>query len=85
MVQVTSVGEKTYDCGIFPNPANEILCVEAEGLQQVAIYNMMGQLVYSQSCDEDGVVINTSRFAPGLYTISIKGITTLTRQFSVVH
>lgn len=85
MVQVTSVGEKTYDCGVFPNPANEILCVEAEGLQQVAIYNMMGQLVYSQTCDEDGVVINTSRFAPGLYTISIKGLTTLTRQFSVVH
>ena len=85
-IEVTSVGENNATCNLFPNPANTMLCVEAEGLQQIIICNMMGQVVYRQDYNQDGVVINTSHFAQGVYTISMKTVTgNITRRFSVMH
>ena len=85
-MEVTSVGENDQTCNVFPNPANACLCVESEGLQQVVICNMMGQVVFSQACDEDGLEISTSHFAQGIYTINLKTATgTSTRRFSVMH
>ena len=87
LVEVTSVGECTDEVfRVFPSPANAQLCVEAEGLSQVVVYNVMGQVVYAQNCNEDGLVINTANFAEGVYTISIKSMTgRVTKRFAVVH
>jgi len=85
-LEVTSVDESEQNVNVFPNPANERLCIEAEGLQQVTICNMMGQVVYSQSCNEDGLVINTAHLAQGVYTINMKTASgNTTRRFSVMH
>ena len=85
-IEVTSVGEDKLNSNVFPNPANTMLCVEAEGLQQIIICNMMGQVVSLQNCDQDGVVINTSSFAQGIYTITIKSAQgETTQRFAVVH
>ena len=62
------------------------MSVEAEGLQEVMICNAMGQVVMMQRCNEDGVVVNTSNLASGVYTISIKtsqGVAT--KRFAVMH
>jgi hypothetical protein len=86
-IEVTSVSE----CGdegfkVYPNPANALLSVEAEGLQQVTICNAMGQVVMMQRCSEDGVVISTSSLASGIYTVSIKAANgTVTKRFAVMH
>ena len=87
MVNVTSVEENCEKNNVFPNPANESLSVVGVGLQQVVVYNMTGQVVYQKNCDEDGLVINTSTFAPGMYAISIKSsaLGTVVRRFAVVH
>jgi len=85
-IEVTSVQESLVSGNLFPNPANASLCVEVEGMQQVTIYNMMGQMVYTQTCDQDGIVVNTTDFADGVYTISIKNASgTITKRFAVVH
>lgn len=84
-VEVTSVGEQSESIGLFPNPANEAICVEAEGLREVIIFNTTGQVVFSSRCDTDGLVINTSDFAPGVYAISINGTTNVVKRFSVIH
>ena len=87
LVEVTSVGECNDDAvRIFPSPANTQLCVEAEGLSQVVICNMMGQVVYAQACNENGLVINTSALANGYYVITLKGTNgTMTQRFAVMH
>ena len=87
LVQVTSVGEDDMETSVFPNPANATLSVKATGLRQVVIFNMTGQVVFSKACDEDGLVVNTTNFAPGVYAISIKGeaAETVVRRFTVVH
>ena len=72
---------------MYPNPANQSLCVTGDDLRQVVIYNMTGQMVFSKACDEDGIVINTSSFAPGVYAITIKSDSkgTVVKRFSVAH
>ena len=86
-VEVTSVSENgEAGLSVYPNPANALMSVEAEGLQQVTICNVMGQVVKTQRCNEDGVVINTADLASGIYTISVKtNQGTMTKRFSVIH
>ena len=86
-VEVTSVSENgEAGLSVYPNPANVLMSVEAEGLQQVTICNVMGQVVKMQRCNEDGVVINTADLASGMYTISVKTHQgTMTKRFSVIH
>ena len=86
-IDVTSVCENGDEgFKVYPNPANALMSVEAEGLQQVTICNTMGQVVMMQRCSEDGVVISTSSLSSGVYTISIKAANgTVTKHFAVVH
>jgi len=86
-VEVTSVSENgEAGLNVYPNPANTLMSVEAEGLQQVTICNVMGQVVKMQRCAEDGVVINTADLASGIYTISVKtNQGTMMKRFSVIH
>ena len=86
-VEVTSVSENgEMGLNVYPNPANTLMSVEAEGLQQVTICNVMGQVVKTQRCTEDGVVVNTSDLVSGMYTISVKTTQgTMTKRFSVIH
>ena len=86
-VEVTSVSENGESgLSVYPNPANTLMSVEAEGLQQVTICNVMGQVVKTQRCTEDGIVINTADMASGIYTISVTiNQGTMTKRFSVMH
>ena len=86
-IEVTSVSENGEDgLSLYPNPANTLMSVEAEGLQQVTIHNVMGQVVMRQECSEDGIVLNTSDLPSGVYTISVKTAQgTMTKRFSVIH
>jgi hypothetical protein len=86
-IEVTSVSENGEDgLNLYPNPANALMSVEADGLQQITICNTMGQVVMMQRCSENGVVINTSDLASGVYTISIKAANgTVTKRFAVMH
>lgn len=86
-IEVTSVSENGEDgLSLYPNPANTLMSVEAEGLQQVTIHNVMGQVVMRQQCSEDGIVLNTSDLPSGVYTISVKTAQgTMTKRFSVIH
>ena len=86
-VEVTSVSEDgEAGLSVYPNPANTLMSVEAEGLEQVTICNVMGQVVKSQRCNENGVIVNTSDLASGIYTISVKTSQgTMTKRFSVIH
>lgn len=86
-IEVTSVSEDVEEgYKVYPNPANNLMSVEAEGLQQVTICNAMGQVVMMQRCSEDGVVISTSSLASGVYTITIKAANgTVIKRFAVMH
>ncbi|MBR3710485.1 MAG: C10 family peptidase [Bacteroidales bacterium] len=56
---------------VYPNPAKDNFTVEAEGLQSVMVYNTVGQLVYSQTCEGNAVNINLSNVESGIYMVKV--------------
>ena len=60
---------------VYPNPNNGVFNLSlgaSLGTGQVAVYNMMGKLVYSQSFVGDAVSIDISGFPKDIYTLKIR-------------
>ncbi len=66
----TSVGEDTEkSLSLYPNPTENSFTIEAEGLQQVRVFNMMGQIVTSLTTQEDSVTVDLSAQPKGCYFV----------------
>ena len=77
----TNVGENSdlLDASLYPNPTNGKVFVEAEGLRQVRVFNLMGQEMLRQDVEEDRCTIDLSSQPQGCYfieTTTEKGSTT---------
>ena len=83
----TGVGESVaHNVNLFPNPTKNSFTVEGDDLQEVMVYNMVGQLVYSGRCEGNTSVINLSDVESGLYMVRVitaKGETT--KKLSVIR
>ena len=56
---------------IFPNPTTSLFTVEGQGLNHVAVYNLVGQKVYEMECRGESVDINLSDVETGIYMVRI--------------
>jgi hypothetical protein len=57
---------------LYPNPANDKVIVEAEGIQSINVYDMRGQLHKSiEGSDADKVEIGLQNMAPTIYTLEV--------------
>ena len=66
----TSIGEDTEkSLSLYPNPTENSFTIEAEGLQQVRVFNVMGQIVTSLTTQEDSVTIDLSAQPKGCYFV----------------
>ena len=64
----TGVGEIAFPTvTVFPNPANDILHVEAESIANIQVYNALGQLMTTTTNTD----IPVSSYSEGLYTVSV--------------
>jgi hypothetical protein len=65
-----AVQENQADFGLYPNPAKETLCVEGIDIQQVEIFNMMGQSVLKvkESFNE----IHLGNLSNGIYFVRLQ-------------
>lgn len=83
----TSVDEMNgVSVSVFPNPADQSLNVEAEGITMVTVRNLLGQVVQQQECKGNSLTVNTSSLPNGLYTLTVHTVQgTVSRQLSVVH
>ena len=68
----TSLNE--YDeIGLFPNPTKDKVMIQGQGIETVKVYNAMGQLLYTEVCDNaENVTLHLSSFSAGVYTISVR-------------
>ena len=72
-VSGTDVGELTEDITkISPNPTKGIVTIEAEGLQHINVYNILGQLVENRQADGDVFECDLSSHEAGIYLIRIE-------------
>ena len=56
---------------LFPNPTNGDLTINAEGMKHVALFNLLGQMVYETTTDSDEYNANLSSLNAGLYLVRV--------------
>ena len=83
----TDVAEReAVAINVFPNPADQSLKIEAEGMTQVSVYNMLGQQVYASACESNVLSVNVSGWSEGVYLMKVQtaeGI--VSRRVTIVH
>ena len=68
----TGVENHELNTTIFPNPANNVLNINANSnINRVEVYNMMGQMVGSYNVNDVNTQISTTALANGVYTVRI--------------
>lgn len=71
----TSVGEIHHGStvlNVFPNPVRNQMTVSAKGMNNVKVYDIVGQEVVNVPVNEDEITLDTERFADGVYLISVE-------------
>ena len=77
---------ETSSAYLFPNPADQSINVEAEGITHVTVYNMLGQLAYEADVDGNRMKINVSEWNEGIYLMKIQtGMGQVMRRVSIAH
>lgn len=83
----TGVEDHELNTTIFPNPANNVLNINANSnINRVEVYNMMGQMVGSYNVNDVNTQISTTALANGVYTVKIATENgTTTKKFTVAR
>lgn len=56
---------------VYPNPVKDILTITADNINQVVMYNSLGQVVKTVKCDDSNININVSDLENGMYFVNI--------------
>lgn len=68
-VSVEEMTNETYQ--VYPNPVKYVLTVEGENLEQVNVFNTMGQLLKTVKCNGNVVNVNVSDLQNGMYIVNV--------------
>ena len=71
-LDITQVSENQTNVSVYPNPATDLITVEAEGLKQVDVVDMTGKTLNSVAAEGDSMLLNVSDLNPGTYFIVAK-------------
>ena len=72
LLHVESVGEQAnIDLRLYPNPVSNQLTIEANATFNIAVFNLIGTLIYRQTDCTNKVDINTSDLPVGTYVIRL--------------
>ena len=85
IANVNNVGEQIL---VYPNPANERVLVESNGLmiQKLVVMNMLGQVVFETQPQNLKCEINTTTFEQGAYFIQIyNDNTVVTKKLKIIR
>ena len=57
---------------VYPNPTSGNVKIEADNLEIVMVFNLVGQKVYEESVSGNECVLDMNRFGSGVYMVKIK-------------
>ena len=81
-----AVAENNVNARIYPNPTTGNIRIEASDLNNVAVYNLVGQKVYEENINGDECVINMKDFGSGIYMVKIQTVNgSTTQKVSVIE
>jgi hypothetical protein len=71
--ELLKVTELTSETKLYPNPANNNICIEAtNSIESVTVYDMMGALVEIVPANSRTINVNTANLNNGVYFFSIR-------------
>ena len=65
--------EPMKDLAVSPNPVDDYVNLSVEKLDEVRIYNVLGQLMDSFVAESESVRLATDSYPNGLYVVQVKG------------
>ena len=65
------IKENAIDAVVFPNPTPGNLNINAEGMTNVSVYNMVGQKVVDLEVDSDQYILDMSSMEVGVYMLKV--------------
>lgn len=71
MIVATSIKENAIDAVIYPNPTSGMLNINAEGMTNISVYNVVGQKVVDQTIDTDEYILDMSSMEKGVYMLKV--------------
>lgn len=72
---ITAVSENEINAKLYPNPTTGNLTIEAEGMNHISVFNLMGQMVYDMDVDTDNMTLDMSQFnTAGMYLVRINTV-----------
>jgi len=72
MVQVTPVGVEEHnqdEVSVYPNPATDVLHIDGDNIQGVAVYNLQGQCVMTETGNVNE--LSVSNLSRGMYIVKV--------------
>lgn len=66
---VEEMTNETYK--VYPNPVKDVLTIEGQDIEQVNVFNTMGQLVKTVKCNDNIVNVNVSDLQNGMYIVNV--------------
>jgi alpha-beta hydrolase superfamily lysophospholipase len=64
---------------VYPNPAESIVNISAENLQQISAYDISGKIVYTEKVEGNSKQLNVSSLTSGNYILSIQAKNEVTK------
>ena len=68
---IMSVSDISTEIRIYPNPVSEVLNINSENVEQIIIYNSLGQVIENINYVENQTEINVSTWENGIYLIKM--------------
>ena len=85
-VLVASVAENSINARVYHNPTTNRVKIEAENLNTVMVFNLVGQKVIEVNVNSDECVIDMQEFGTGIYMVKIMTATgSTTQKISVIE
>ena len=72
VLNATGVDEIPMELNIYPNPTKSAINIEANGITEVRICDLLGQVVMERTTRTDAMHIDMSDFANGQYFINVR-------------
>ena len=67
---ITSAEKATLNnLTVFPNPSTENFTVKADALENISVFDAIGNLVYNETVSNNSITVTTSNLNSGIYFV----------------
>ena len=70
-ISSTMLMKEHYTCNIYPNPTNKNFKLTSNQNGMIKIYNLLGNILYTEVKKEQTISINTNKLKKGIYIVEL--------------